>query len=212
MNTDANARVVLALYSMVADPSAAAQPRATYQDVLDAPEHLVAEVINGTLYTQPRPAGPHAHAASVLGMDIGSPFHRGRGGPGGWVIVHEPELHFGEQILVPDLGGWRRERMDQYPAAAYVELAPDWVCEVLSPSTALKDRTLKLPIYATEGVRHVWLVNPIERSIEVFRLDGEGYRLATVVGGETNARIEPFDAVELELSALWLQGATAPTP
>ena len=197
---------------MAGDDSAAAPLRATYQDVLDAPEHLVAEVINGTLYTQPRPAGPHAHAASVLGMDIGSAFHRGRGGPGGWSIVDEPELHLGDQILVPDLGGWRRERMEQYPTAAYVELAPDWVCEVLSPSTALKDRTLKLPIYAHEGVRHVWLVNPIERSIEVFRLDGEGYRLATVVGGETNARIEPFDAVELELSALWLEAATAPTP
>ncbi len=185
---------------------------ATYQDVLDAPEHRVAEVINGTLYTQPRPAGPHAHAASVLGMDIGSPFHRGRGGPGGWIIVDEPELHFGEQILVPDLAGWRRERMEQYPEAAHVELAPDWVCEVLSPSTALKDRTLKLPIYADEGVHHVWLVNPIERSVEVFRLDGEGYRLATVAGGDTNARIEPFNAVELELSALWLPDSSDRSP
>lgn len=196
---------------MAGDDPAAPPRRATDQDVLDAPEHHVAEVINGTLYTQPRPVGPHAYAASVLGMDIGGPFHRGRGGPGGWLIIHAPELHFGEQILVPDLAGWRRERMEQYPAAAYVELAPDWACEVLSPSTALKDRTLKLPIYAHEGVRHVWLVNPLERSIEVFRLDGEGYRLATVVGGQTNARIEPFDAVELELSALWLQDATDPT-
>ena len=185
---------------------------ATYDDVVAAPSHVVAELIEGTLHTHPRPRLKHAAVTFALGEELGPPFRRGRGGPGGWIIVYEPELQFGGQILVPDLGGWRRERMDQYPAAAYVELAPDWVCEVLSPSTALKDRTLKLPIYANEGVRHVWLVNPTERSIEVFRLDGEGYRLATVVGGETNARVEPFDAVELELGALWLRGTTDPTP
>jgi Uma2 family endonuclease len=95
--------------------------------------------------------------------------------------------------------------MEQHPAAECVELAPDWACEVLSPSTALKDRMLKLPIYTHQGIRHVWLVNPLERSIEVFGLDGEGYRLSTVVGGETNDPIEPIDAVELEFSALWLQ-------
>ena len=170
----------------------------------------MAEVIDGILYTQPRPAGPHAHAASVLGMDIGSPFHRGRGGPGGWIIVYEPELHFGEQILVPDLGGWRRERMDQYPAAAYVELAPDWVCEVLSPSTALRDRQKKLPIYAKQEVSHLWLVDPILRMVEVFRLEGDGYRFLLAHGGDEVVRLPPFDAIELELAALWPAAATMP--
>ncbi len=185
---------------MATDP---AKQRATYQDVLDAPEHLVAEVLAGDLYTQPRPAGPHARAASVLGMDIGGPFDRGRGGPGGWIILDEPELHLADDVLVNDLAGWRRDRMPEVLDVPYFELAPDWACEVLSKRTALRDRTLKLPIYAREGVAHVWLVNPAEKSVEVFRLDGDGYRLATVAGADQRARLEPFDAVELELSALW---------
>lgn len=187
----------------------AADRRATYEDVLRAPEGHVAELLGGTLHTQPRPAGPHAHAASVLGMDVGSAFHRGRGGPGGWIVVDEAELHLGEDVLVPDLAGWRRERMPSMPDAAWIELAPDWACEVLSRSTALRDRTLKLPIFAREGVRHVWLVSPEERSVEVLRLDGEGYRLVTVAGADQRARLEPFHAVELELGALWIDGADA---
>ena len=110
-------------------------PRATYQDVLEAPAHGVAEIVDGTLYTHPRPAMPHALASSRLGFDLGGPFDRARGGPGGWWIIDEPELHLGEDILVPDLAGWRRERMPDYPETAYVTLAPDWVCEVLSAST-----------------------------------------------------------------------------
>ena len=178
---------------------------ATYQDVLDAPEHEVAELLDGQLFTQPRPAGPHAEAASVLGMDLGSAFHRGRGGPGGWIILDEPELHLGPDILVPDLGGWRRERLPAVPDALFFELAPDWLCEVLSPSTALVDRRRKLPIYAREKILHVWLVDPKVRSVEVFRLAGESYQYVTVVGEDERARLEPFEALELELSALWPQ-------
>lgn len=180
---------------------------ATYQDVIDAPEHMVAELIEGVLYTSPRPASPHAHTASVLGMDIGSPFHRGRGGPGGWVILYEPELHFstagGADVLVPDLAGWRRERFSQ-PSTAYFEVAPDWACEVLSPSTALLDRKRKLPIYARAGVGHVWLVDPIARTLEVYVLVDGGYRFVAAYGEQDRARIVPFDAIELELGALWL--------
>lgn len=185
---------------MTASP---ARRNATYQDVLDAPEHLVAEVLAGDLYTHPRPAGPHTEAASVLGMDLGSAFHRGRGGPGGWIILYEPELHLGQDILVPDLGGWRRQRLPAVTNAAYIELAPDWACEVLSPSTALVDRRLKLPLYAREKVAHVWLVDPTARSVEVFRLDGETYRLVVTRGEDEVVRLEPFDAIELELGALW---------
>ncbi len=176
---------------------------ATYQDVLDAPEHLVAEVLAGTLYTHSRPAGPHAEAASVLGMDIGSAFHRGRGGPGGWIILDEPELHFELDILVPDLAGWHRDRLPAVPKSAYFELAPNWVCEVLSPSTALMDRRNKLPIYAREQVPYVWLVDPRARSVEVFELAGEHYRCLAVHGEDEVVRLPPFDAIELELSALW---------
>jgi len=176
---------------------------ATYQDVLDAPPHVVAELICGQLYTHPRPAPAHATTASVLGMDIGGPFHRGRGGPGGWWILYEPELHFGRDVLVPDLAGWRRERLPEPPRTAYYELAPDWVCEVLSPSTARVDRVLKVPVYARERVKHVWLVSPTEQTLEVLQLDGESYRLLPTHGGDAVVRVEPFAAVELELPPLW---------
>lgn len=180
--------------------------RATYQDVLDAPENLVAELLGGVLYTHPRPAFPHATAASVLGMDLGSPFQRGRGGPGGWWIFDEPELHFGEDVVVPDLAGWRRERMPEAPRGAYQELAPDWVCEVLSPSTLRVDRVLKLPIYARAGVPFVWLVEPLAQTLEVFRASDAHYLLLCTYGGADLVRAEPFEAVELDLAAVWGQG------
>lgn len=182
----------------------AARRRATYDDLRAAPEHAVAELIDGTLHTHPRPAMPHAHAASTLGMDIGSPFQRGRGGPGGWWIVHEPELHFGADVLVPDLAGWRRERMPVPPRATGIELAPDWVCEVSSPSTARHDRVLKMPVYAARKVAHLWLVDPDARTLEVFRLAPDGWLRVAAFGGDERVRAEPFDAVELELGALWI--------
>jgi Uma2 family endonuclease len=176
--------------------------RATYQDVLAAPEHVVAELVDGVLHTQARPGGPHAEAASVLGMDLGSSFHRGRGGLGGWIILDEPELHLGEDVLVPDLAGWRRERLPEVPAEPYFELAPDWVCEVLSRGTALFDRRHKVPRYASARIQHVWLVDPLEKSLELLRLDGVSSRLLATFGGNERVRIEPFDAIELELEAL----------
>ena len=127
--------------------------RATYQDVLDAPAHQVAEIVAGTLYTHPRPAPVHTIASSVLGGELNPPFHRGRGGPGGWWILDEPELHLGEDVLVPDLAGWRRERMPDRPDTPYFTLAPEWVCEVLSPSTRRVDLQEKRPVYASTRAR-----------------------------------------------------------
>jgi len=177
--------------------------RATYRDLLSVPSHLVAEIIGGDLHTQPRPGGPHAAAASILGMVVGNPFHRGSGGPGGWVILDEPELHLGADVLVPDLAGWRRERMPAIPETAAFELAPDWICEVLSPSTEAIDRTEKLPIYAREKVAHVWLLNPRLQMLEAFALDSNGYRVLGAWHGEQAVRVPPFDAVEIELGGLW---------
>jgi Uma2 family endonuclease len=136
-------------------------------------------------------------------MDIGGPFHRGRGGPGGWIILDEPELHLGPNVLVPDVAGWRRERMPEQPRTAYYELAADWACEVLSPSTARLDRVRKVPIYAWARVPYVWLVTPTEQTLEVFHLDGESYRLIATHGGDEVVRAEPFSAAELELAPLW---------
>lgn len=180
-----------------------ARKKAAYADVLAAPEHVVAEVIDGELHTHPRPGGPHAEAASVLSMDIGSAFHRGRGGPGGWIILVEPELHLDPNVLVPDLAGWRRERLPAVPREAALTLAPDWVCEVLSPGTALLDRRRKMPLYARERVPYLWLVDPLVRSLEVYRLEGEGYLHVRTFGENERARAIPFEIIDLELEALW---------
>lgn len=179
--------------------------RSTYEDVLAAPKHQVAEVIDGQLYLNPRPAPPHAVAASALGMDLGSAFQRGRGGPGGWWILDEPEIHLGTEpdIVVPDLGGWRKERLPELPSTAYFTLVPDWVCEVLSESTRRVDRVEKMRLYEREQVPYVWLVDPAVQVIEVFRLDGDSYRLIASHAGDEQPRLVPFDAIELELSALW---------
>lgn len=181
-----------------------AKQRATYQDVLDAPRHLVAEIIDGELRLQPRPAKPHAAASTALSEELGPPFKRGRGGPGGWIILFEPELHLGSDIVVPDLGGWRRERLPVLDnREPYFTLAPDWVCEVLSTSTSKSDRSEKLPIYAREGVRHAWLVDPIDRTLEVLRLENGRWSILAVHRDGARIRAEPFDAIELELGVLW---------
>jgi len=176
---------------------------ATYEDLCELPENLVAEMFDGELYATPRPALPHAHAASVLGFEIGGPFHRGRHGPGGWWILVEPELHFGADVLVPDLAGWRRSRLEVLPATPYFTLAPDWICEVLSPSTESLDRAKKLGIYARAGVAHAWLVNPLLQTLEVLTLVSGRWTLVAAHEGNALARAEPFDAIELELGALW---------
>lgn len=181
--------------------------RACYDDIRRLPPELVGEIIAGDLYTQPRPANLHAAFTSSLGMDIGSAFHRGKGGPGGWFILDEPELHLGEDVVVPDLAGWRRERLGQIPDEPFFTMAPDWVCEVISPGTARRDRTIKLEVYRREEVRHYWIVDPRVQTIEILRLDGEGYRLVGVLAGAQKVRAEPFDAIELDLGELWPETA-----
>lgn len=184
-------------------PSDPAQRQATYEDVLASPRHMVAEVVFGVLHQSPRPAIPHSLAASAIGEELGPPFKRGRGGPGGWMLLFEPEVHMGPHIVVPDLGGWRRERMPEAPLDAYISLSPDWVCEVLSPSTRALDRGDKLKVYAEYQVRHVWFVEPLEQLVEVLRLDGSTYRIVQTATGSDDVRLEPFDALPLPLSALW---------
>ncbi len=182
----------------------AARRRATYEDILALPEHVTGHILFGVLHAFPRPAPRHALAASVLGGELGPPFHRGRGGPGGWIILFGPELHLGEHVVVPDLAGWRRERMPELPVdKAFLSIAPDWACEVLSPSTSAVDRGDKRRVYALEGVAHVWLVDPEARTLEVLALDGPSYRIHSVFSGEAPVRAEPFHAIELDLAALW---------
>jgi Uma2 family endonuclease len=178
--------------------------RATYDDLLKVPDDLIAELIDGELYTNPRPAIPHMHVSSSLGGDLSVRFQRGRGGPGGWWILVEAEAHVEGHGFVPDIAGWRRERLPALPTAATIDIAPDWVCEVQSPSTARFDRVKKLPMYAEIGVQHVWLIDPIGRTLEVLRLEGDRWILAGNYGGDDVVRAEPFEAVEIELAALWI--------
>jgi Uma2 family endonuclease len=179
--------------------------RATYADLEKVPENMVAELIDGDLYTWPRPAGPHADTSSVLGMFIGFPYRLGRGGPGGWWIVDEPELHLeiDEEVLVPDLAGWRRERMPQIPKDHRFIIPPDWVCEVLSPSTTRIDRGKKMRIYAEHGVPWMWLVDPIGRTLEVLRLDEDNWKYVATFTGEDVVRAEPFPEAEIDLASIW---------
>jgi Uma2 family endonuclease len=177
---------------------------ATYEDLRQVPEHFVAEMFDGELYASPRPASPHARAASVLGVLLGGPFDVGQNGPGGWIILDEPELHLGNDVLVPDLAGWRRDRLPALPSAAYLTVAPDWVCEVLSASTEALDRGKKLCIYAREGVAHAWLLNPTLRALEVLSLTSGTFRLTDSHEGSANIRAVPFEVIELDLGALWI--------
>ncbi len=186
----------------------AATRRATYEDLLKVPDNMVAEIIDGELVVSPRPASPHAQAASVIGADLNGAFHRPPGdarGPGGWWILFEPELHLGPDVLVPDLAGWRRERMPVMPNVVGFTLAPDWVCEVVSPSTGAIDRGRKMRIYLRERVGHLWMVDPIARTLEVYRLDGERWVVAGTHVGAEPARAEPFDAVELDTARWWIE-------
>lgn len=190
----------------IEDMASSAPKEARYEDLFELPPHVVGEIVFGVLHTHPRPAPRHAQAASTLGEELGPPFKRGRGGPGGWLILDEPELHLGKHVLVPDLAGWRRERMPELPIdVPYFTVVPDWACEVLSPGTAALDRGDKLTVYRAQGVPHVWLVDPDAKTLEVLELSGERYTLRDVFTGDALCRAVPFDAFELELGLLWLR-------
>jgi Uma2 family endonuclease len=188
-----------------------ARRAATYEDVLAAPPHSIAQIVAGELHVQPRPAGPHALVSSGLGMDLGGPFQRGRGGPGGWLILDEPELHFGTNVVVPDLAGWRVEAPPEL-GAKFFTVAPAFVCEVLSPSSVTFDRVAKADLYLRVGVEYLWLVEPLGQLIEAFRRsDGAWLRIGAWTG-DVAARIPPFDAIELELGPLWVKPAPDAEP
>lgn len=184
-----------------------ARRRATYQDILDLPEHIVGEIIDGELYASPRPASPHARASSAIGSDLFGSFDGPPGAPdapGGWWILDEPEIHLGADIVVPDLAGWRRERMPVIPNVPYFDLAPDWVCEVVSPTTGALDRSRKMRVYARERIPHLWLVDPLAKTLEIYRFEGRHWVVAATYAGDDTVRAEPFVEVELALGRWWL--------
>lgn len=188
---------------------------ATYADIEALPPNLVGEIIFGALHTHPRPSPRHRVAAGELQLEIGNPFGRGRGGPGGWIFIVERELHLGPHVVVPDIAGWRRERLTPFPDTAYVETPPDWLAEVLSPSTQAVDRTDKLAIYAEHGVKHCWYVDPIAKTLEVLELTsaaatsvpeapGKKWLLAATFRDADAVTAPPFDVHTFPLDVLWV--------
>ena len=177
--------------------------KARYEDLLALPDNLVGEILAGELHTHPRPAPRHARAYSALTGNLWNPFDGGKGGPGGWWILDEPEVHFGTDVLVPDLGGWRRERMPSLPDTAWFETVPNWVCEVLSPATRTHDVTDKRDIYGTFGVRHIWFVDPDARTLEAFVNEDGDWHLIAALRDDDPVSVPPFDAITFKLDDLW---------
>jgi len=176
-----------------------------YEQLLALPEHVTGEVLNGELYAMPRPKGRHGLAGRGLSGNLITPFDFGRGGPGGWWIILEPEVHFVRdvEVAVPDLAGWRRERMPSVPEDHRFEVVPDWVCEILSPATAKKDRVVKLPVYARYGIAHAWIVDPEAQTLEAFDLREGRWTLIAALKDDDRVAVPPFDAVEFSLADLW---------
>ncbi len=176
---------------------------ASYDHIIALPEHVVGEIVDGELVVQPRPALHHANASGSLRELLGGPFRSGIGGPGGWWLLPEPELHLGADVVVPDLAGWRKTRMPRIPNAPWSDLAPDWVCEVLSPGSIHHDRVTKSAIYCRHAVGWFWIVDVRQRTIEAHELAQGRWSLIGTFGGNEAARIPPFDAVGLDLGAIW---------
>ncbi len=187
----------------------AAKRYAVYEDLFELPDNIVGEILNGVLETHPRPAPRHARASSSLGGKIVSPYDHGQGGPGGWWILFEPELHLDVDIMVPDLAGWQRERMPELPETAWFGCAPDWICEVLSPSTGKTDRAVKMPLYAHYGVEYLWLVDPDLQILEAYQLQtesssGNKWVLLKTLRDDQSVSLPPFTEISFDLSVLWV--------
>lgn len=177
---------------------------ATYEDLYSIPENMVGEIIDGELIVRPRPSPKHSRSSSVMGSEVLGPYQLGKGGPGGWWILDEVEVQLGKDILVPDLAGWKKERLPELPNNTnWIDIPPDWICEVLSPGTFRIDRIKKMPLYAEFGVAYFWLIDPVNRALEVFRLESGRWVVLGVHGEDDRVRAEPFQEVEIDLKNLW---------
>jgi len=183
--------------------TALASKKATYADIEALPPNMVGEIIYGTLHAHPRPAPRHARSASRLISKLEPPFDSGDGGPGGWVILLEPEIHLGEHVVVPDIAGWKRSRISDFPETSHFEVAPDWICEILSPSTARIDRTEKLTVYAEQDVGYVWLIDPNQRTLEVLTLNNSKWLISQTFKDDDAVCTVPFEELKFDLQSLW---------
>ncbi|MFH1115419.1 MAG: Uma2 family endonuclease [Pseudomonadota bacterium] len=181
-----------------------AKTRASYEDLYGIDENAVGQIIDGELIVSPRPSRRHAFAASVLNAEVTSSHHLGGSrGPGGWIILFEPEIKMGEDILVPDLAGWKEDRLPWDEETNWISVPPDWVCEIVSESSIRVDRIKKMAIYAREGVPYYWVIDPRYRTLEVFRLESGRWLLLGTFADDDKVRAEPFEEVEIDLGRLW---------
>jgi Uma2 family endonuclease len=183
------------------------QRPATYADIAALPRDVVGEILFGVLQTHPRPAPRHSRASNRLQLELGGPFDRDEAGLSGWVFLTEPELHLGAHVVVPDIAGWRRERMPVLPETPFIETPPDWLSEILAPATQRYDRTDKLAIYATFGVEHCWYVDPVARTLEVFALSNANWLLAATFKDADLVTAPPFERHTFRLDVLWPEAA-----
>lgn len=184
-----------------------ARKPATYEDLHNIPENMIGEIINGELIVSPRPSPKHMYVTTILSGEIGPPYHRGRSGPGGWIFLAETEVRLGEDTVVPDLAGWKKERFPAKLEHNWIPVAPDWVCEVLSPGTLRNDKVRKMPIYAHHGVGHIWLIDPLAMTMDAFRLESGRWVLLASFSENDKVRVEPFQEIEIHLEDMWI-GAT----
>jgi len=190
-----------------------ARKKATHDDLHKVPENMIGEIIDGEIIATPRPSRRHGYTTTALGVAIGGRYQFGqRGGPGGWIFIIEPEIGLGNDILVPDLAGWKRDRFPREEGHNWISIAPDWICEVLSPRTFRKDKVVKMPLYAQHGVQYFWLIDPVAKTLDIFRLEAGRWVVAGLYAENDIARADPFPEVEVDLSFLWLEtGLEQPT-
>ncbi|MDR3568906.1 MAG: Uma2 family endonuclease [Syntrophobacteraceae bacterium] len=187
-----------------------ASKKADYEDLFTIPDNMIGEIVNGKLIATPRPSSRHSHVAAVLSGKLIPPYRLGEGGgPGGWILLYEPEIMLGEHLLVPDLAGWKKERFPRTTQSNWISISPDWVRELLSPGTARYDRIEKMAIYALQGVLHAWLIDPNLKTVEVFELDSSNRWVnRTAFTKKGKIRAAPFEQVEIDLDYLWLEEET----
>jgi Uma2 family endonuclease len=175
-----------------------------YDQLLELPEILIGEIIDGQLHTHPRPGGKHILISSNVGSELHGPFQKGKNGPGGWWILQEPEVHLSldNEVAVPDLAGWRKERLPEIPESHKFTVIPYWICEIFSPATETFDRQVKMPLYARYAIRFLWLIHPINKTLEAFHLVDTEYSLQGVYKSGDKLSIMPFQDIELKVSDL----------
>lgn len=175
-----------------------------YSDLCNLPENVVGQILNGELIVSPRPGPKHSRASTKLGGKLGEPFDSGKGGPGGWWLFDEPEVHIEGHAFVPDLAGWKKENLPSLPETAHFSLSPDWVCEVVSPSSSRHDRVTKMNLYAQFKIPFYWLIDPALKTLEVFELSSSRWVLNSSYQGDDKVSAQPFDAIEFDLGDLWV--------